>query len=65
MFKYYISEVEGGGGSRPSLISLMQGGVGGSESWKIRWCNTWTLPNQYKQYKQAEAELGQAQHSLG
>ena len=26
MFKYYISEVEGGGGSRPSLISLMQGG---------------------------------------
>ena len=28
MFKYYISEVEGGGGSRPSLISLMQGGWG-------------------------------------
>ena len=26
MFKYYISEVEGGGGSRPLLISLMQGG---------------------------------------
>ena len=25
-FKYYISALEGGGGSRPSLISLMQGG---------------------------------------
>ncbi len=29
MFKYYISNVEGGGGSRPLLISLMQGGDGG------------------------------------
>ena len=29
VFKYYISEVEGGGGSRPLLISLMQGGGGG------------------------------------
>ena len=25
MFKYYISKVEGGEGSRPLLISLMQG----------------------------------------
>ena len=28
MFKYYISEVEWGGRSRPSLILLMQGGLG-------------------------------------
>ena len=28
MFKYYISKVEGGGGSRPSLILLMQRGWG-------------------------------------
>ena len=28
MFKYYISEVEGGGGSRPSLILLMRKGRG-------------------------------------
>ena len=32
MFKYYISEVEGGGGSRPLLISLMQGGGGGVQN---------------------------------
>ena len=28
MFKYYINKVEGGGGSRPLLISLMQEGWG-------------------------------------
>ena len=32
MFKYYISEVEGGGGSRPSLIPLMQGGGWGVQN---------------------------------
>ena len=32
VFKYYISKVEGGGGSRPSLISLMQGGEWGVQN---------------------------------
>ena len=32
MFKYYISEVEGGGGFRPSLISLMQRGGEGVQN---------------------------------
>ena len=31
LFKYYVSILGGGGGSRPMLIMLTQGGVGGLE----------------------------------
>ena len=34
IFKYYISKLGGGGGSKSVLIALTQGGVGGPKLWK-------------------------------
>ena len=41
VFKYYISKIKGGRVYMPLLILLMQ--VRGSESWKMRWYDTWML----------------------